>query len=96
MLAAALAVIGCVLGNFLAAVLVESIDHQIPVIEILSSIPAKSIGQFILSDLSLIDLMFWIVAVSAAAWFAKRRLTRQEGLAIFTLRHGRPRGAETL
>ena len=87
LLASVLATFGCIVGSILAIVLDESVEHQMPVTELLSSVPMHSIARTILSDFGLVGMAFWIVAISGAAYIARRRLTRAEGLAIFTLQH---------
>lgn len=86
-LAFVLALVACVAGNILAVVLIESVDHQMPVTDILGVMTPRAVTDFIVVNMGLIDLAFWILAVSAAAYVARRRLNRQEQLAIFTLRH---------
>ena len=94
-LAVLLTLAGCVAGNILAPIFIESIDHQLPVMEILGGITVRAIVDFIFADLWLIDLAFWIVAISAAGYIARRRLTRQEQLAMFTWVHSPESGAGT-
>lgn len=94
-LAMALALAGCVAGNIMAPILIESIDHQLAAREVLGVISARVIVDFVFAGLGLIDLIFWIIAVSAAGYLARRRLTRQEQLAMFTWAHSPGSGAGT-
>jgi len=84
-LASALAIIGCISGNVAATVIYEAHTYQRPISAILSEIDAVSIIDFVQADLQFADMIFWIFAIGAAAYFAKRRLSREEGLAIYTL-----------
>ena len=72
-------------------VLIGSINHQFSVAEILMVLTTPAIVDFVFAGLGLIDLAFWILAISAAGYLARRRLTRPEQLAMFTWVHS-PRG----
>ncbi|MDH3646573.1 MAG: hypothetical protein OER80_07350 [Gammaproteobacteria bacterium] len=85
-LAFALAIGGTVLGNILAALLVEITKYGTPALELLSGVTVGSLISFVVADMDLIGLAFWIMAVSAAAYLANRRLTHAEELAVFALR----------
>lgn len=86
-LACVLTFLSCMIGNILAAVAIEAIDHQMPVMEILGVLNLRAVSSFIFINLGLLDLAFWIVAVSVAGYAARRRLNQQEHLAIFTRKH---------
>lgn len=82
--AAALAVVGCVLGNVFAFVLFEARAHGKSLFEVITSIEFGQLTQFVFADFQLLDWLFWPLAIYAATFFAKRSLTRKEGLAIHT------------
>ena len=82
--ASVLSVIGCLLGNLIAAILLEARAYGASPVDIASSMSVESVIEFFKGDLQFVDLLFWIGAIGAAAYFAKRPLTREEGLAIYT------------
>jgi hypothetical protein len=43
-----------------------------------------SILAWMFTDLHFADLMFWIIGIGGAAYFARRPLTREEGFALHT------------
>lgn len=88
--AAALAVVGCVLGNIFAAILFEARAYGQSPFEIAASIEFGQLAEFVRADFQLLDLLFWPLAIYAATFFAKRQLSREEGLAIY-IYENRPR-----
>ncbi len=91
-LASALAVASCVSGNVAAALIYEAQVYQIPVSQILSEIDVELVIDFLREDLQFTDIIFWILAMGAAVYFSKRPLTREQGLAIYTLRRRSEQG----
>ena len=75
--AALYTVSGCVVGNMLRAAGFPRLDG------IRAGTISSLVGQS-LSYFSLIDVVYWFVAVFAAVFLAKRPLSRAEGLAIHT------------
>ena len=82
--ASLLAVIGCILGNIFAAILFEARTYGQSPFEIAASIDIRLLFDFLIVDFQFTDLLFWALAIYAASHFAKRPLTREEGLAIYT------------
>ena len=76
------AVVGCLLGNLFATVIYIARVNLISPFDILLHTPPNELAGWIASDLQFVDLIFWISAIGAAAYFAKRRLSREEGFAI--------------
>jgi len=75
--AAIYTIAGCLLGNVFRAVGFPRIDGFQT--ETISTLVGQSFSYF-----SLIDLVYWFVAVFAAVFLAKRPLSRADGLAIHT------------
>lgn len=61
--------------------------ERISLVELFSSERLAAMWSWVFSGLRLTDLLFWILAVAAAAYFAKRRLSRDEDAAIYTFVH---------
>lgn len=57
---------------------------RIPVTDLFNSGRMVSLVNWVLSGLGLVDLIFWLGAIIAAAFLAKRRLSIDEGQAIRT------------
>ncbi len=91
--ASALAVAGCVLGNVLAVVIFGARASGKSPFEIAANIEIGELTRFVFADFQLLDWLFWPLAIYAATFFAKRPLTREEGLAIHT-NENRPRQGE--
>jgi len=76
------AVLGCLLGNLFAVVIYVARVNSVSFADVLLNTPIADLAGWIMSDLQFVDIIFWIAAIGAAAYFAKRRLSREEGLAI--------------
>jgi hypothetical protein len=92
-LASVLAVIGCILGNFFAGLILFARQFGESASEIAARVTLDSIIEFTAATFNPADLVYWLIAVAAASYFAKRPLSRADGLAIYTYEN-RPRGAE--
>lgn len=81
-LAAVLALAGCVLGNLLYVILAVARATGVSPVDVYASIdPGEMIGH-LASDVGFVDWLFWIAAIGAAWYFAKRPLSREEFSAI--------------
>ena len=81
-LAALYTIAGCLLGNLFSKIMgLARVSSTWP-IDILQESSLQQLIQWMTSGLSLIHLVFWFVAVFAAAFLAKRPLSREERLAI--------------
>ena len=86
-LAAALTIVGCIMGNVMAVILIEWISYNIPISEILRGITAESLIGFLIVEYQLIDAVAWVVAISVAASTAKRKLSREQSAAMYMFRN---------
>ena len=85
-LAAAYTGAGCVLGNLFVNVMNTAQAMAASPIDVIQGRSLSALGRWSVSGLSLIHLVFWFVAVVAAAFLARRSLSRAERLAIGLLR----------
>jgi phosphate/sulfate permease len=92
-LASILAVFGCVLGNFFAGLILLARNYGESASDIASQITFQSLVDSTVSGFRPLTILFWLLAVAAASYFAKRRLSREDGLAIYTYEH-RPKDGE--
>jgi len=76
------AITGCLLGNLFAVVIHVARVNVVSPFEVLLRTPLSELASWIVSDLQFADLIFWIAAIGAAGYFVKRRLSREEALAI--------------
>lgn len=85
----AYAVIGCLLGNMFAIVVYVARANSVSPFEVLFATPPSGLVEWMVADLQFADLIFWILAVGAAGYFVKRRLSREERVAVrmYELRH---------
>ena len=80
--AAAYTIAGCCLGNLLRAVMAQVQGTGTSPVDLLRSSSLSTLAERTVSSLSLIDLVYWFVAVVAAVFLAKRPLSRAQRLAI--------------
>ena len=77
-------VAGCMLGNFFTAVIDTARAYKgSPIDALLGSFGPVHPNWFV-SGILFVDLVFWMVAVSAAVFLVNRPLSRSEALAIHT------------
>jgi len=80
--AAAYTIVGCILGNLFVKIVNVAQATAASPIDVFRSNSLSVLGQWSVSGLSLIHLVFWFVAVVAAVFLAKRPLSRVQRLAI--------------
>lgn len=83
-LASVLAVVGCILGNFFAGLLLIARYSGASTSEIADQVTLASVLDFTVANFELMDLVYWLIAIAAASYFAKRPLSREDGLAMYT------------
>ncbi len=91
MLASILAVAACILGNVIAMLLLRARFSGESASDIASGLSPELLLDLAAKGIRPVDLVFWMLAVGAASYFAKRRLSREDGLAIYTYER-RPKG----
>ena len=84
--AAAYTVVGCVFGNLFVKIMDAAQATAASPIDVIRGQSLSALGQWLVSGISLVHLVFWFVAVVAAAFLARRSLSRGERLAIGLLR----------
>ena len=82
LVAAIYAIAGCLLGNFFRAIFVKSLATATSPIDVVRNQSFSDLAGQSISYFSLIDLVYWFVAVFFAAFLAGRRLSRAERLAV--------------
>ncbi len=80
--AAALAVVGCLAGNLAAAVMFEMRNYGVSLGDVFSGLTINDIIAFYTETLEIMDLVFWALALGAAWSFAPRKLTPDEEIAL--------------
>lgn len=80
--AAVYAISGCVLGNFFRVIIELAQATATSPIDVLRNYSLSVLAERSVSNLSLVDLVYWLVAVFCAVFFARRSLSRSERLAI--------------
>ena len=81
-LAAAYTIAGCVLGKGFAAVMRVAASRGISPLEVAKDDGLRELAVMSTRGFSLVDLVYWFVAVFCAVFLAKRPLTRAERLAV--------------
>ena len=83
------AVLGCILGNLFVVVLYAARANQVSPFDVLLNIPPSELLTWAFAGMGFADMIFWIAAIAAAAYFVKRRLSREEGAAlhIYEMKH---------
>ena len=83
-IAAVLSIVGCILGNIFSVILLFARGSGESPLDIFSDMGLGDLINIALESFQPIDLLYWALAAYAAYWFAKRRLTKEEELAIYT------------
>jgi hypothetical protein len=81
-IAMALAVVGCLLG-VLAETVFAPRSAGVSIMDVIRSLTLEDVIAIYQYSLGLFDLVAWAVAAWMASILAKRRLSREEGLAIY-------------
>ena len=80
--AAILAVIGCLAGNFAAQVMFVMKISGVSAGDVVAGLTIRDIIAFYTETLEVMDLVFWVLALGAAWSFAPRKLTPDEEMAM--------------
>lgn len=80
--AAAFTITGCILGSFCRVIVERAVSSRTSPIDVLRSNSLSVLAERAASYFSLIDLVYWFVAVFFAVFLARRSLSRAERLAI--------------
>ena len=80
--AAIFTIIGCILGNLFVNVLNAARATAASPADVFQGYPLHEIVRWTVSGVSMIHYVFWFVAVVAAAFLARRPLSRAQRLAI--------------
>ena len=80
--AALYTIVGCVLGNLFRVVMEKVQGTGAAPIDLLRNNSLSTLAEWSASYVSLIDLVYWFVAVFAAVFLARRPLSRAQRLAI--------------
>ena len=81
-IAALYTVAGCVLGNLFRVVMQIAQATATSPFDVLWQGPLSVLVDRAMSNISLVELVFWFVAVFCAVFFARRPLSRSERLAV--------------
>ncbi|MDJ0760670.1 MAG: hypothetical protein QNJ19_14840 [Woeseiaceae bacterium] len=81
-LAVTYTVIGCVLGNVFMQVLNVARATRTSPLDVLQAQPPSILAEWLVSGLSLVHAIYWLVAVVCAGFLAKRPLSRADRLAL--------------
>jgi hypothetical protein len=79
---AACALLGCVLGNYLAVAGLAAQDMHLDVFTVISRIPLNQVGSLMQASFQPIDLLFYAIAVYEGYRFSLRRVTPAELAAL--------------
>ena len=89
LVAAGYALLTCLLGNMFAVVMNVARALAVSPFDVLLDTANAELCGWMTTDLHIADLMFWLIGIGGAAYFARRPLTRKERLAlhIHEMRH---------
>jgi hypothetical protein len=80
--AAGYTIIGCLLGNLFRAIVERVRGTGTSPIDLLGSNSLSTLAEWSVSYISLIDFVYWFIAIFAAVFLARRPLSRAQRLAI--------------
>lgn len=83
--AAAYTIAGCLLGDLFRVVIEHVRGTGTSPIDVLTNNSVSTIAEWSIAQLSLVGLVYWLIAVAAAAFLARRPLSRAQRLAIGVL-----------
>ena len=83
--AAAYTIAGCLLGNLFRVVMEQVRGAGTSPIDVLANNSVSTIAEWSVANLSLVGLVYWLIALVAAAFLARRPLSRAQRLAIGVL-----------
>lgn len=86
-LASILTVAGCLLGDYLIGPLAWLRRQGESVMDIFSQMSIESFVEFTASNFRLVDIVYLAFAIAAAAYCARRPLSRADGLAVHTYKN---------
>ncbi len=87
--AAVLALCGCVLAKLFTIALYTLKVQQFSPAMLFRGEQIAEMWRWSISGLDFLDFVFWVTSIGTAAFLAKRRLTRDEDLAMHTYRRNR-------
>ncbi len=82
--AAACAALGCLLSNLFAVAMRIARALVVSPFDVIRNTPVSELYEWLFRGLHFADVMFWIIGIGGAAYFARRPLTREESLAVHT------------
>ncbi len=80
--AAVLAIVGCLAGTLVAAIIYQSNRSIEQIRDTLSTLSFTDLIDFYSRTLEIIDVFFWLLAAVAAWYFAQRDLTEEQDFAM--------------
>ena len=83
--AAAYTIVGCLLGNLFRVVMEQVHGTGTSPIDILTNSSISQLAEWSTARMSLVDLVYWLIAVAAAVFLARRPLSRTQRLAVGVL-----------
>ena len=89
-LAAMLAVFGCLLGQLFAGIVFDITRHGATLAEVLQHMSPAELLTFYRKQLGGMDVLSWLVAMVLAWGVAARGLTREQGLAVYAYEQRSP------
>jgi hypothetical protein len=81
-MATAYTIAGCLLGNLFRTIMERVRGTDASPIDILRNNSLSTLAEWSVSYVSLVDLVYWFIAVVAAVFLARRPLSRAQRLAI--------------
>lgn len=75
-------IVGCLLGNVVASAISAARNTRSSLLDVLRDQPASALWQWAVEGWSLINLVYWLVAIACAAFLARRALSRADRLAL--------------
>lgn len=89
LVASVFAILGCMLGNMFAVVMHVARRIVVSPFDVLLTTEISELYEWMFTNLRFADLMFWAIGIGSAAYFSRRSLTSEEGLALHTykMRH---------
>ena len=75
-------IVGCLLGNVFASAINTARNERSSLIDIFGDQSASIFWDWATADLSLVHVVYWLIAIACAAFLSRRPLSRADRLAL--------------
>lgn len=75
-------IVGCLLGNVIARAITTTRNTRSSLLDVFQDRSVPALWEWAVEDWSLINVVYWLIAIACAAFLARRPLSRADRLAL--------------